>query len=209
LFEGCSIDRSVGAYRHSVAEFDVADLRHPPVATLVPDKAMSFGTNDGASIGIRDRHGNAIRYRALNTQSNDDQRISHFVTTVEGHPALIQTGQSIPYAYSSAIYDGYGAVVQEGIDYRDISSGFYVTPRTHGQQVTLDIAPQLERADPQDRGVIDTHYSSTTISGRLGEWIPLGGVNEAASENDSALLARTRRHGAEVYGVWVKVEEIP
>ncbi len=167
------------------------------------------GTHNGASVGIRDRHGNAVRYRALNTQSSDDQRVSHFVTTLEGHPALIQTGQSIPYPRSSALYGGYGVTVHEGIDYRDVSSGFYVTPRIHGQQVTLDIAPQLEHADPKDRGVIDTRYSSTTISGRLGEWIPLGGANEANSGNDRALLARTRRHGTDVYGVWVKVEEMP
>ena len=100
--------------------------------------------------------------------------------------------------------------VREGIDYRGVSSGFYVTPRTHRQQVTLGIAPQLERADPKDRGVIDTRYLSTTISGRLGEWISLGGANEADSGNDSALLARTRRRGTDVYGmIWVKVDEMP
>lgn len=167
------------------------------------------GSHDGASVGIRDRHGNVVQYRALNTHSSDDQRVSHFVTTLEGRPALIQTGQSIPYPHSSAIYDGYGVTVREGIDYRDVSSGFYVTPRTHGQQVTLDIAPQLERADQKDRGVIDTRYSSTTISGRLGEWISLGGANEADSGNDNALLARTRRHDTDVYGIWVKVDEMP
>ncbi len=167
------------------------------------------GTHDGASVGIRDRHGDAVRYRALNTQTSDDRRVSHFVTTLEGRSALIQTGQSMPYPHSSAIYDAYGVTVREGIDYRDVSSGFYVTPRTHGQQVTLEIAPQLERADPKDRGVINTRYSSTTISGRLGEWISLGGANEADSGNDSALLARTRRHGTDVYGIWVKVDEMP
>lgn len=122
---------------------------------------------------------------------------------------MIQTGQSIPYPYSSAVYNRRGIVVHDGIEYRDVTSGFYVTPRTHGQNVTLDIAPQLQRADPKDRGVIDTRSTSTTVSGRLGEWISLGGVNEATSGNDSALLARTRRHGSEIYGVWVKVEEIP
>ena len=76
------------------------------------------GSHDGASVGYRDRNGNAIRYRALNTQSSDDHRVSHFVTAVEGRPALIQTGQSIPYPYSSAVYDQYGVVIQDGIDLR-------------------------------------------------------------------------------------------
>ena len=167
------------------------------------------GTHDGASVGVRDGKGNAVRYRALNTRSSDDRRNTHFVTTVEGRPALIQTGQSIPYPYRSVRHDRYGAAVHEGIDYHDVSSGFYVTPHTHGQRVTLHIAPQLDSADPKDRGVIDTRRTSTTASGRLGEWIPLGGVNQASSGDDGALLARTRRHDAEVYGVWVKVEEVP
>jgi type II secretory pathway component GspD/PulD (secretin) len=167
------------------------------------------GIHDGASVGVRDRNGNTVRYRSLSTRSAEDSRNTHFVTTLEGRPALIQTGKSIPYPYQSGYYDRYGAVINEGIEYRDLNSGFYVTPRVHGKQVTLDIAPQLEREDPRGRGVIDTRYTSTTISGRLGEWIPLGGVNQADSGEDSALLARTRRYGAEVYDVWVKVEEVP
>lgn len=167
------------------------------------------GSHDGASVGIRDDRGNTIRYRAINTRSNDDSRNTHFITALEGRPALIQTGQSIPYPYQSAIVGRHGAVIHQGIDYRNVNSGFYVTPRTHGQRVTLDIAPQLERADHKDRGIIDTRASSTTVSGRLGEWIPIGGVNQAASSGDNALAARTRRHGAEVYQIWVKVEEVP
>ena len=180
-------------------------FRSGDVSGRLPDP----GTHDGASVGIRDGQGNAVRYRALNTRSSDDNRNTHFVTTLEGRPARIQTGQSIPYPYQSVIYDRYGAIVREGFDYRDLNSGFYVTPRLHGQRVTLDIAPQLERADPSDRGVIDTHYTSTIVSGNLSEWIPLGGVNQARNGEDGALLARTRRYGAEVYNIWVKVEEVP
>lgn len=179
-------------------------LQHDKLSGRVPDP----GTPAGASIGYRDDNGNTVRYRALNTRSSDDSHNTHFVTTLEGSPALIQTGQSLPYPYQSTRVDGYGVVVQEGIDYRNVSSGFYVTPRTHGDEVTLDIAPQLERADPAQRGAIDTRHTSTTVRGRLGEWISLGGVNESASGDSQALLARTRSHGEESYNVWVRVEEI-
>lgn len=174
-------------------------------STTLPDP----GSHDGASVGIRDNHGNAIRYRALNTHSTDDARNTHFITTLEGRPALIQTGHSIPYPYTSTIIGRYGAVVGAGIDYRDVNSGFYVTPRLHGQQVTLEIEPQLERADPKNRGIIDTRHASTTVSGQLGQWIPIAGVNTASSGSDQALVARTRRHAAQVYNIWVKVEEVP
>jgi type II secretory pathway component GspD/PulD (secretin) len=167
------------------------------------------GLQRGATLGIRDAEGNTIRYRTINTHTNDDQRTTHFVTAVEGRPAFIQTGQSIPIPYSATSYDRYGARLQEGIDFRDVTSGFYVIARTNGGQVTLDIAPQLERANAGDRGVIDSRYSSTTLSGRLGEWIALGGANDASSATQKNLLAQTRRHDAEIYAVWVKVDLLP
>lgn len=168
------------------------------VRAQVPDPGGRYG----ASVGYRDKDGNAVRYRALNTRSSNDSQNAHFVTTLEGSPALIQTGQAIPYLYDSGFYG-------RGIDYRDVTSGFYVTPRTNGDNVTLEIAPQLQRADPRDRGAISTRHAQTTLAGRLGEWIPLGGVNEAASGTDRELLAQTRRQGSENYNVWVLVEEIP
>lgn len=180
--------------------FESGDVR-----ARVPDP----GVHNGASVGIRDRHGNVVRYRSLNTRSNEDRANTHFVTTQEGQPALIQTGQALPYPYQSAVIDRYGAVITEGIDYRDVSSGFYVTPHTHGDRVTLSIAPQLEHANPARGGAIDTRFTSTTVSGRLGEWIPLGGLDESSDGHDNTLLARTRRYQAEVYGVWVLVEEMP
>ena len=168
------------------------------VRAQVPDPGGRYG----ASAGYRDKNGNAVRYRALNTRSSNDSQNAHFVTTLEGSPALIQTGQAIPYLYNSGFYGS-------GIDYRDVSSGFYVTPRVNGDNVTLEIAPQLERADPGNRGVIDTRRAQTTLAGRLGEWIPLGGANEAASGTDRELLAQTRRQGSENYNAWVLVEEMP
>ena len=70
------------------------------------------------------------------------------------------------------------------------------------------VAPQLENTDPRNRGTIDTRYSSTSVSGRLGEWIPLGGANDNRSGSGRRLLASTRHHDANIYGVRVKVEQI-
>jgi hypothetical protein len=97
--------------------------------------------------------------------------------------------------------------VNSGIDYQGVSSGVYVTPRLQGDRVTLDIEPRLERPDPYGSGAIETHAAATTVSGRLGEWIALGGAHTVSGGSDSELLARTRRQGDNSYSVWVKVEE--
>ncbi|MFT4563749.1 MAG: hypothetical protein ACI9BW_003507 [Gammaproteobacteria bacterium] len=166
------------------------------------------GLRRGAHIDIGDGRGSGVSYRSINTRSSNDNYNSHFVNALEGRPALIQTGQSLPIPFASATHNRYGTTLREGIEYKDVSSGFYVTARTNGQTVTLEIAPQLEHADPNNRGAIDVRYSSSTVSGELGEWISLGGSNDDSSEHRRTTLARTRQHDASTYGIWVKVEEL-
>ena len=199
-----TVKQDVAAASRIQADAVSGRLRAGDVRARLPDP----GTHDGASVGIRDRHGNTVRYRSLNTRSQDDRSNAHFVTTLEGRPALIQTGQALPYLYQSAVAGAHGVFLGTGVDYIDVSSGFYVTPRLNGQQVSLEIAPQLERADPARRGAIDVRHAATSVSGRLGEWIALGGVDTDAHRNDTALLARTRRTDREIYQIWVKVDDV-
>ena len=50
---------------------------------------------------------------------------------------------------------------------------------------------------------------NTMVSGRLGEWIPLGGATDSARDDRSGTLFSTRDRRYDSYDVWVKVEEIP
>ena len=175
------------------------------VRVAIPDR----GPRGGASATIRGADGEFIRYRTLSTTSSGEQDNTYFVTTLEGQTAFVETGISLPYPHSSVTYDGYHTRIHEGVDYRRLSSGFFVIPRTHGAEVSLEIAPQLETIDPRYAGRIDTRYSQTTVTARLGEWFQLGGVNEVDDSEQGRLLARTRRHDAEDYQVWVLVEELP
>jgi type II secretory pathway component GspD/PulD (secretin) len=210
-----SIDRALKQLRVTVTQ-DVAAhseiqedalsgrVRSGDFAARVPD----HGLHDGASVGYKGENG-AVRYRALSTRSSRDQQNSHFVTTVEGRPAFIYTGRDVPYPSYSGYYGPRGGGYHEGIEFQPVRSGIYVTPRLQGDRVTIEVAPQLENVNPSFGGSIDTRGTATTVSGRLGEWIPVGGVNQADSRNGSANLARTRRYGRDVYDVWVKVDLIP
>lgn len=81
-------------------------------------------------------------------------------------------------------------------------------PRVNGEQVTLSISPQRERLDPTGGGAIDTQSVQTTVTGQLGEWIDLGGVNQGYRDESEVNLTPTRRYGTEARGLFVKVEEI-
>lgn len=160
---------------------------------------------DGLSISAG--NGNAVRYRTYSTQGGSDERNLHFVQAIEGQPAFISTGQSIPVPNQTITYSPSGVFVTEGIQYRDLNSGFYVVPRVNGEQVTLSISPQRERLDPIG-GAIDTQSVQTTVTGQLGEWIDLGGVNQGYRDEYGVNLTHSRRYATEAHGLFVKVKEI-
>ncbi len=165
--------------------------------------------NGGGIIAIKDDEGNVIGYRALSTRSSIEDKNTFSVQVTEGYPAFIHTGHSVPVANQQTIITpGGGVILQDGIQYRDVTSGFYVLPRLSGDIVTLMIAPQLNRVNSAHGGVFDIQNVETTASGRLGEWIYLGGVEQQFDDKGRLNLTTTRRTGQEFRSIAVKVTEL-
>jgi hypothetical protein len=150
----------------------------------------------------------SIDYRAYGTQGHSDDRNTHFIQVMEGQPAFIETGKSVPLPQQNVIISGGGAMVQNSLEYHDVTSGFDVIPTLNGNQVTLAITPSHSRMDPGGAGVIDRQAAQTTVTGKLGEWIELGGATENLHEDTNAYVHQTRRHGDAERRIWVKVEEL-
>ena len=74
--------------------------------------------------------------------------------------------------------------------------------------MTLDINPTRDTFDDQRRGAVNVQRVVTTVSGRLGEWIDLGGVGDTRSDERSVLLGRSTGSVDDRRGVQVKVEEL-
>lgn len=163
---------------------------------------------EGTIIQGKDSDGNVIRYRQLGTRSRLEDRNVFRVQALEGNPAYISTGQSVPIPNQTAFVTGGGVVVQDGVEYRDVESGFYVLPRIQGDNVTLLISPKLSRVSPNQAAIFDIQNVETTVSGRLGEWIPVGGVTQHFNDSSKRNLISTKRRGQEQRNVLVKVEEI-
>ena len=135
------------------------------------------------------------------------------VQTLEGNETLIAVGNSVPVTSRSASPDWSGSEVRESTIYRDVTTGFYATPRINGDRVVLEISPRQQRYQPgyraRDGGVIEVSGATTTVSGRLGEWIQLGAVHESSTGSTNRLLVWGRHTDNSVYSAWVKVEETP
>jgi hypothetical protein len=83
---------------------------------------------------------------------------------------------------------GAGWQALDSVRYTDVGSGFLAAPQLLGEQVSIEIAPAMERVGPN--GVIESTRLATTVSGRVGQWIPLG-----SSQSD------TRRSGYGTSGI--------
>jgi type II secretory pathway component GspD/PulD (secretin) len=127
--------------------------------------------------------GSQVEVQARDAQRVGAERVDQRVQVLEGGRAFISTGQSTP------IYDG--SVM------RETATGFDAVPRLAGSTVLVEIVQRRETRAGQ-QGL------STTVSGRLGEWLEVGGALESASIASARSIrsAQSRR-------VWLKVEALP
>lgn len=171
----------------------------------------SGGVVQGSSRIEMRRGDSTVTTRVYDTRSSGDARTSQTVQVVEGGRAFIQVGQSLPMPLRQVMLGPNGAVVTEGMVYRDIGQGFYAVPQLAGDRVTLEISPQFDTPGNQGYGganSVNTQRVSTTVSGRLGEWIELGGSGQQASGRERGNLGGGASELRDSRSVWLLVEEL-
>ena len=123
----------------------------------------------------------------------------------EGAPALIQVGQSVPL--TSTQTDSYGDLRSQ-TEYRNVTQGFYVTARVTGETVHLAISTNRDRISQERPDVVNVQSTDTTVTGRLGEWITLAGVNRQTQADKQALTRSYSTQGRDDMTLRVKVETL-
>jgi type II secretory pathway component GspD/PulD (secretin) len=126
---------------------------------------------------------------------------------LEGNSAFIRTGESVPVTSTQINRGPGGTQVAQGTEFANADTGFYVTPRLSGDRVTLEIGTARDRARSPGTGAVSIQHVSTVVSGRLGEWIAVGGSGENA-EQTSELLSRQRSSARDDRTIMLKVEEV-
>lgn len=171
------------------------------------ERASVSGTlrtgDGGVSVNERPRANSGVTVRGSDSNYRTQGGGVASVQVIEGNSAFISTGTSVPIVTAVAAGGGRRPWAASSTSYRDLSSGFVVTPRVNGQLVILDIDQADERVS---NGSIQTQRLTTQISGPLGEWIQLGGVNESAESNQRGILSRQHTTRSDARTIWVKVE---
>lgn len=162
----------------------------------------------GAGVELR-RGGDVVRGQVYDSRSAGAERIAQQVQVVEGGRAYINVGTSVPVPLRQVVMGPGGAVVSESVVYRDLGTGFLAEPQLAGDNVTLTISPSHDTPGAYGPGSASIQRLTTTVSGRLGEWLEIGGTIEERSGSDSGVLRHSSRGASSGRRVLLKVEELP
>ncbi len=150
--------------------------------------------------------GGSASVEGIATQRSLRDNPIHMVRVAEGKEAYIETGERIPY-FTGAAWRGRRALAG-GVEYENVVTGFYVLPRIRGETIVLEVSPFKSSRSDTARGNVETQSASTTVTGRVGAWLLVGGVTEqvdrAESATGTAYATRSRRNS----GIWIKAELI-
>jgi type II secretory pathway component GspD/PulD (secretin) len=191
--------------RKLVAELD-RPLRQLTIS-LRQDRAAeetqrSIGADGSVTITSRRVEG-AGQIEARNSRSLSTQDATQTIRVLEGGRAWIAMGTAIPFTFRQYVVTAQGLTEMLGTVYYDAVTGFHVRPTLAGDVVTLDLAP--EQSTVTVRGV-ERAQLSTTVQGRLGEWIAVGGADVREDRSTSGILSSGQGVERNRRGVWLKVE---
>jgi hypothetical protein len=161
-------------------------LRRLQISVRFDDALDSSARGIDAGGRVSNR-GARIDIRANDNQSTAAERVDQRIQVLEGGRAFIATGQSVP--------------ILDGTVMRETATGFEAIPRLAGGGVLVEIAQRRETLAQQQA-------LSSTLSGRLGEWLEVGGAAESASRDDRGLASRSSSRTIDSRRVWLKVEEL-
>lgn len=171
-------------------------LEHNASATAVEAGGRIGSERGRVSAGNTPDSGGNLTLRAGSGQSRRDEQLSQQIRAVEGYPAFIARAQTVPVA--SIRGPGGTRVVAQTAE-----QGFFVTARLQGTRVFIDLSSSHDRLEAAR---LDSRRTVTTVSGRLGEWIAVSGLDDSHTETRQSLTGTSRRHDDSSGTLWLRVQ---
>ena len=193
----------------------VATLDTPLRRLMISVRQDGADAGSDRGVGVTGRveagaGGTVVTGRGHLYQSDSRSRrdVSQQVQTIDGGRAAIMVGQSMVLPLRQVILTPLGAVVSESMVQRDLGTGFVAVPRVNGDRVTLEISPRDDTPGPLP-GSVNTQRLLTTVSGRLGEWLELGGSVGEQSGTTGGITRYGTQSATRSRRLQIKVDELP
>lgn len=214
LDEGVSISGQGATLIVNSKPWQLEELRTLLAQLDTPLQSLMISVIQGGSVQRSGIQGNvsgnvaAPQVRIYGTQKNEKEAVSQRLQVIEGEWASISAGESVPVVRQSNNHSLHGTTTQPSIEYKEIESGFEVRPRLQGEQVTLEIRPFRAKRASAGGGIIEQQQITTTVSGKLGEWLTLGGVDEQQQQTGVGTVYATGKQRSATHNVKLRVERL-
>lgn len=136
--------------------------------------------------------------------SNTRQNSNQFINVLDGERAFIKVGQTVPFTQEWVTITRRYIQVDRFTDWREVTTGFAVRPRTINNTVELEITPRIARLNNQ--GYIDFEELSTVIRTPLGSWVDIGGTMQQNDEVSRKILGLQNSSSQQKSSLSVKVD---
>lgn len=130
------------------------------------------------------------------------------VMALDGQRASIRIGQSVSHVKQILALGRRQVLIAQGIELQDVTTGFDVLPRVHGDRVRMEITPRLSTLRDPITALADFQELATTVEVRLGEWIDLGTILGQRNEIDRAILDSAATESGERRTIRLKIEPL-
>lgn len=149
---------------------------------------------------------NGLQYTANRRATKSTLVNTQTVMTLDGQRAYIRIGQSVPHVKKILAFSRHQALVAQGMDLRNVTTGFEVVPRVHGNRVRIEIIPRLSTLENSANTLVYFQELATTVEAKLGEWIDLGSMFHDGNEIQREILESASMESGERRTVRLKIE---
>lgn len=136
--------------------------------------------------------------------SSTRQTGNQFISVLDGERAFISSGQIVPFTQEWVSITRRYVQIERVTDWREVTTGFAVRPRTIGNQVEVEVTPRISSTNQQ--GFIDFEELTTVVRLNLGEWLDIGGTMQNNDEISRKILGSQSASNALNSRLLIKVD---
>jgi hypothetical protein len=176
------------------------------IGSTTTSREISINNGNINDSGLQIIHGNpnsetrvTRTYQQRGGSSNDNN--TQGIRATEGYPAYISTGAAMAYNQPALTMSGQVIQTQQ---WQQAQTGFYATAWVNGETVSISIEQQKQGFNSNTS--INSQVLETRVSGKLGEWIALGAINQQQNMHNQAINSRSRSGEMQNNTIYLKVE---
>ncbi len=179
----------------------------------INDGGVRFGTTDGGHHTDKDY----LSVQAKSNRQDEEMNITQQVQVLEGREAHIYMGEEIPVRNRGAVSGPGGVYAYDNTEFYPAVTGFYAIPRINGDEVFLEINSVSRkrnniringRTARQGRQSVAVSNVSTTVAGKLGDWIEIGNVDQSGANRQSGIASVSKRQQESTSRIYIRVERL-